>query len=124
LTSSRLEVLGWSHDEHRGLLPHTTGRRTGRPHRIEIWYLAAEGTVYLFSGGGDQADWVRNLRHDPHVLLELAGRPAAAYDAVVVQEPDEALRREMDAKYHDTLPDRELTSWAQHSLVVRLTPAG
>ena len=45
----------------------TTGRITGRPHRIEIWFALHEGGVYLLAGGRDDADWVRNLRASPDV---------------------------------------------------------
>jgi len=37
----------------------TTGRRTGRPHTIEIWYAVQDGRIYLMAGGRDRADWVR-----------------------------------------------------------------
>src|SRR5262249_4866622 len=43
----------------------TTGRRTGRPHRIEIWYAADGNTLYLLSGGGRGSDWVQNAIADP-----------------------------------------------------------
>lgn len=37
----------------------TTGRRSRAPHTIEIWFAVADDAVYLLSGGGDRADWVR-----------------------------------------------------------------
>lgn len=49
----------------------TIGRRTGRPHRIEIWFGARDGRVYLLSGGGERSDWVRNLQANSHVTVEL-----------------------------------------------------
>lgn len=49
----------------------TTGRRTGRPHRIEIWYVAEGDTLYLLAGGGRGSDWVRNLEAEPAVSVEL-----------------------------------------------------
>src|SRR2546422_5981725 len=49
----------------------TIGRRTGRPHRIEIWFAAHEGRLYLLSGGRERADWVRNLQANPRVTVEL-----------------------------------------------------
>jgi deazaflavin-dependent oxidoreductase (nitroreductase family) len=39
----------------------TTGRRTGRPHQIEIWFATDGTTVWLLSGGGERSDWVQNL---------------------------------------------------------------
>lgn len=100
----------------------TTGRRSGRPHRIEIWFLEYDGAVYLFSGGGDRSDWVRNLRRHPDVSLELPGRPARSYSARVLDKPDDDLRRRMDARYYGTGPQDALTDWARRSTVVRLTP--
>jgi hypothetical protein len=34
----------------------TTGRISGRPHRIEIWFAVDAGRVYLLSEGGEQSD--------------------------------------------------------------------
>ena len=100
----------------------TTGRLSGRPHRIEIWFLEDETTVYLFSGGGERSDWVGNLRREPQVHLELPGRAPQPCRASIVEDVDIDLRRHMDAKYHGTRPDELLTEWAQHSTVVRLRP--
>src|SRR5438874_520775 len=49
----------------------TIGRRSGRPHRIEIWFAAYNGRLYLRAGGRDRADWVRNVRANPRVTVEL-----------------------------------------------------
>ena len=51
----------------------TRGRRTGRPHTIEIWFVVIEASAYLMAGGRDRADWVRNLMADPAVSLPWAG---------------------------------------------------
>src|SRR5690554_444441 len=51
----------------------TTGRRTGNPHRIEIWFAVEDGRLYLLSGGRDRSDWVRNLQANPQVTVELGG---------------------------------------------------
>src|SRR5438093_6846014 len=48
----------------------TIGRRSGRPHRIEIWFAAHQGRLYLLSGGRARADWVRNLQANPRVTVE------------------------------------------------------
>ena len=39
----------------------TTGRRTGDPHRIEIWFAMTGDTIYLLSGGRGRSDWVCNM---------------------------------------------------------------
>ena len=33
----------------------TTGRRTGEPHEVEIWFGVIDGTMYLISGNGPDA---------------------------------------------------------------------
>ena len=48
----------------------TSGRVTGRPHRIEIWFALEGDTVYLLSGGRERSDWVKNLRKTPEVTVE------------------------------------------------------
>ncbi len=99
----------------------TTGRRTGRPHRIEIWFIEDGGAVYLFSGGGESSDWVRNLLRQPDVDLELPTAPARPYTARVVHPPD-ALRRRMDERYYGTPSGQPLTEWAARATVVELRP--
>ena len=69
----------------------TTGRRTGTPHEIEIWFGVHGGTMYLISGNGPGADWYRNLLAHPEVVVKLAGeeRLGVARD---VTDPDERRR--------------------------------
>jgi deazaflavin-dependent oxidoreductase (nitroreductase family) len=52
----------------------TTGRRSGRPHPIEIWFGVVDDGICLISGNGPTADWYRNLLTDPSVEVHLAGQ--------------------------------------------------
>ena len=47
----------------------TTGRVTGEPHEIEIWFAADGDTLFMLAGAGDRSDWVRNLRAQPAVTV-------------------------------------------------------
>ncbi len=38
----------------------TIGRRSGRPHTVEIWFGVHGTRLYLISGNGAKADWYRN----------------------------------------------------------------
>ena len=51
----------------------TTGRRSGRPHEIEIWFAAVGESIYLISGGGDRSDWVQNLLANPAATVRVGG---------------------------------------------------
>lgn len=59
----------------------TTGRKTGVPHQIEIWFVAYDGAYYLCSEGRDQADWARNIAADPRVEVQIGSRDAARVEA-------------------------------------------
>jgi deazaflavin-dependent oxidoreductase (nitroreductase family) len=48
----------------------TTGAKSGRPQRIEIWAWVADGTVYL-TGSPGRRDWYANLRASPEFTLHL-----------------------------------------------------
>jgi len=100
----------------------TTGRVSGRPHTIEIWFARQGGTLYLLSGGGDRSDWVRNLLARPEVTVRLGrrDRPAVAGGARVVEpgsDEDELARRLVTAKYQPGYGG-DLSGWRRSSLPV------
>jgi deazaflavin-dependent oxidoreductase (nitroreductase family) len=45
----------------------TTGRKSGLPREIEIWFVEYDGCYYLCSEGRERADWVQNVQHNPSV---------------------------------------------------------
>jgi deazaflavin-dependent oxidoreductase (nitroreductase family) len=51
----------------------TTGRVTGRPHEIEIWFALHENTLYMLAGGREKSDWVKNIQKNPQVRVRLGG---------------------------------------------------
>jgi deazaflavin-dependent oxidoreductase (nitroreductase family) len=97
----------------------TRGRRTGNPHEIEIWFGAANGRLYMLSGGGRRADWVRNLEAAPEVTVRI-GEEARPGRARLVVDPDEdALARRLLAdKYDEKEADGSLDEWARTALPV------
>jgi deazaflavin-dependent oxidoreductase (nitroreductase family) len=98
----------------------TTGRRTGRPHEIEIWFGIRDGTLYLLSGGGDSADWVKNLKRRPAVRVRINSRTASGRARVVRANTKEdlAARELLDGKYMGWREGRTLSSWARGALPV------
>jgi deazaflavin-dependent oxidoreductase (nitroreductase family) len=97
----------------------TTGRMTGNPHRIEIWFVLAEQTVFLMAGDRDRSDWVRNLMVTPEVELELGDRKRTTRARVVddATEEDSLARRLMLEKYA-TRDGGDLSTWGRTALVV------
>ena len=43
----------------------TTGRKSGKPHQIEIWFVAYNGCYYLVTEDPEHTDWVKNIRSNP-----------------------------------------------------------
>ena len=99
----------------------TTGRVTGRPHRIEIWFAVRGGVAYLLSGGGASSDWVRNLVVHPEVTLELRGETAPARARLVGDPEEDAMaRRLLAAKYQGWREGARLSTWATTALPVAI----
>ncbi len=92
----------------------TQGRKTGRPHEIEIWYGAAGDTIYMLSGGGRRSDWVRNLLENPGVSVRI-GDVVRTGTARLVTDPveDNLARRLLAAKYQGWKDGEEMSGWAQ-----------
>jgi len=98
----------------------TTGRKTGRPHEIEIWFGIREGRLYLLSGGGDRADWVKNLKRTPRVKVRINTQTASGTARVVRPntKEDVAARELLDGKYMGWREGKKLSSWARGALPV------
>jgi deazaflavin-dependent oxidoreductase (nitroreductase family) len=94
----------------------TTGRLSGRPRRIEIWFTRREGRYYLVAEHGRRAQWVQNLLADPAVRARVGARSFRARARVVDRRAERelvgAVRRRSEAKY----------GWGD-GLVVELSPA-
>lgn len=96
----------------------TTGRVTGRPHEIEIWFGKRDSTIYMLSGGGDRSDWVRNIAANPEVSVRIGvvrfrGRGRTVTD----QEEDALARRLLLEKYAPTYSG-DLDEWGRTALPV------
>jgi deazaflavin-dependent oxidoreductase (nitroreductase family) len=99
----------------------TVGRRSGKPHTIEIWFAREDAILYLLSGGGGKADWVRNLRKSPEVKVRIGTRTVLARArARVTREEDALARRLLDEKYMGWKTGKRLSSWARNALPVAI----
>jgi deazaflavin-dependent oxidoreductase (nitroreductase family) len=99
----------------------TTGRVSGSPHRIEIWFARVDDTIFLLAGDGERADWVRNLMVSPTVVLEIGDRRRTTTGRVLERgtEADATARRALVDKYQPTSAE-DLSSWGRTSLAVAI----
>lgn len=99
----------------------TTGRITGRPHEIEIWFGLVGNTCYLLSGGRDKSDWVKNLMRNPSVTVRIGGQTFRAAARIVTDEEEEMTARNLLAdKYNERNANGSLSKWARTALPVAL----
>jgi deazaflavin-dependent oxidoreductase (nitroreductase family) len=97
----------------------TTGRNSGKKRTVEIWFALEGDTLYLLSGGGDEAQWVKNLLVDDRATVRF-GRKTYPGKARLVndKEEDAKARRLLAAKYQGWEPGKRLSGWANNSLAV------
>jgi deazaflavin-dependent oxidoreductase (nitroreductase family) len=96
----------------------TTGRHSGRPHRIEIWFALGDGVAYLLSGGADRSDWVRNLMVTPEVVLEIGEETRTTTARVVTDPAEDALARRVVVEKYRPRYREDLGEWGRTSLPV------
>jgi deazaflavin-dependent oxidoreductase (nitroreductase family) len=95
----------------------TTGRVTGRPHEIEIWFAIDGQTLYMLSGGRDRSDWVKNLQRTPEVTVRIANKRFEGHARVVEgTKEDELARHLLIAKYERDAGS--LSNWRQTALPI------
>ena len=97
----------------------TTGRVSGKPHEIEIWFGLNDKTIYLLSGGMDGSDWVKNLLKNPSVKVRIAKNIFKVTARVVTDKDEETMARYLLAeKYQEWENGKTLSEWARTALVV------
>jgi deazaflavin-dependent oxidoreductase (nitroreductase family) len=101
----------------------TTGRTTGEPRRIEIWFAEHAGRYYLVSERREHSGWVKNIERCAEVSFSVGtrenqgeARPLTRARARIVRQDAEpelarAVAARMDAKY----------GWSS-GLIVELAP--
>ena len=67
----------------------TSGRVSGRPHEIEIWFAALGDSLYLISGGGTDSDWVQNLAAEPAATVRVGEETIPVVGRVPVHPGEE-----------------------------------
>jgi deazaflavin-dependent oxidoreductase (nitroreductase family) len=103
----------------------TTGRSSGLPRQIEIWFVEHAGRHYIVSERRTESGWVKNLTSHPRAHFSVGTRAApesararaAAHGRIIdaATEPDLAhtIQTLMNSKY----------GWSD-GLIVELAPEG
>ena len=97
----------------------TTGRVSGEPREIEIWFGLCGRTLYMLAGGGERAQWVRNLRVDPRVTVRVGEETVSGRARVVADAAEEAVARPLVHGKYASGPD-DMERWRDESVVVAI----
>jgi deazaflavin-dependent oxidoreductase (nitroreductase family) len=94
----------------------TTGWKSGKPHEIEIWYVAHGGRYYIVAEHLERTHWVQNIRHNPAITFRVGDKKFQGKGRVVDRASElelaAAVSGLMDAKY----------DWSD-GLIVELAPS-
>jgi deazaflavin-dependent oxidoreductase (nitroreductase family) len=102
----------------------TIGRTSGRRHEIEIWFAVDGGMLYLLAGGGERADWVKNVRRNPNVRVRIRDTWLSGSARVITGEAQDPHAREVvQAKYANS-GEGDLSEWARNSTPVAVEGLG
>ncbi len=99
----------------------TTGRVSGNPHEIEIWFGMKNNSLYLLSGGGNKSDWVKNLFKNPSVTIRIAKHIFTGTARSLRDQGEDIMARHIVAgKYQEWSEGKTLSDWARTALVVAI----
>jgi deazaflavin-dependent oxidoreductase (nitroreductase family) len=96
----------------------TTGRITGRPHEIEIWFALDGHTIYILAGGRERSDWVRNGKKQPNVPVRIAKRTFDGTFRIVADPGEDAKARRMLLEKYASHDD--LDEWGRTALPIAI----
>ncbi len=107
-------------DSSRTIDITTTGRRSGQPRRIEIWFHNLDGRLYITGLPGER-DWYANLRAHPQFIFHLKEGIRADLPAHAVPIENPARKREVLTGILGKLNRMsELNAWVLRSPLVEV----
>jgi deazaflavin-dependent oxidoreductase (nitroreductase family) len=111
-----LEIQQFADDDFCYLT--TTGRVSGRPHTIEIWFALSGPTLYMLAGNGYGSDWVKNIGRDPAVTVRIGDVTWAGRGRVVDSPDEDALARRIVVEKYQPRDSDDLSGWGRSALAV------
>lgn len=99
----------------------TTGRVSGLPREIEIWFGVNGPTLYMLSGDRKRSNWLRNFQLYPDVTVRISGALFNGAARVIDEQTDEAsmVRRLIFDKYQP-IHEGDLTDPVRTALPVAI----
>ena len=100
----------------------TVGRRTGKPHTVELWFAFAGGRIFL-SHEGEYTDWMKNIIHDKRVRARIGRLNLEAYATILKEIKSRELgKTTLYEKYYGPAPKSTIDDWFELSTIIELAP--
>jgi len=100
----------------------TTGRRSGKPRRIEIVFHNIDGRIYISGTPSPRKrGWLGNLEANPHFTFHLKGRTRADLPATARVIAEEAERRAILPHIARNWGRTDLERMVQYSPLIEVT---
>ena len=100
----------------------TTGRRTGQPRRIEIWFHYQDGRI-LITGSPGARGWYANMSANPDFTWHFKQSIVRDVPAVATPITDEGERRAVFARMmelEERMAHVQVDDWAKRSPLVEI----
>jgi len=104
------------------ILLTTLGRKTGKPHTVELWFALHRNKIYL-SHEGDETDWMKNIRKNEQVSFEIERRKFKGR-AYRLKEPAEmwTAKLALYEKYYGKASKEIVEDWFSLSTLFLIEP--
>ena len=96
----------------------TTGRVSGKPREIEIWFGLDGDTLFMLSGGRERSDWVKNLTRDPEVRVRIRDQSLQGTARIVTDQDEDARARRLLLEKYTPGYSGDLSDWGETALPV------
>lgn len=100
----------------------TFGRRSGRPHTVQIGLATNDGMVYMLGARDGASDWIKNLRVNRDAWLFLGYEEYDAVARPIDADSDDArlARKLFCSKYTEEVWHRNLEEWTCAAMPILL----
>ena len=102
----------------------TKGRKTGRPHSVELWFAASDGKVFL-SHEGKETDWMKNIKQKGEVSFEIGGEKFTGKAHHIEEHTQEAWQCKVALyeKYYGKATKEVIEDWFSLSKLIAIETA-
>jgi deazaflavin-dependent oxidoreductase (nitroreductase family) len=99
----------------------TTGRKTGNPHTVELWFAMAGQKIYL-SHEGAYTDWMKNVLEDGRVEFEI-GKIQFKGNARIAERGQvfDLGKHALYLKYYGKADEETINDWFSESTVIEIS---